>query len=104
MENAMQPLLPPPPPPAFNMPRSSTEQTVTHELIFGTSIAFRHLANVVDVKVRGLSLASIASARSASRKLTEIAVGSSHYISHDRKYRYGALSFRCRIAFDPVSQ
>ncbi|XP_011692636.1 PREDICTED: ribosomal protein S6 kinase alpha-5 isoform X2 [Wasmannia auropunctata] len=34
MENAMQPLLPPPPPPAFDMPRSSTEQTVTHELIF----------------------------------------------------------------------
>lgn len=40
MENAMQPLLPPPPPPAFDMPRSSTEQTVTHELIFGTSIVF----------------------------------------------------------------
>ncbi|XP_011158580.1 ribosomal protein S6 kinase alpha-5 isoform X2 [Solenopsis invicta] len=34
MENAMQPPLPPPPPPAFDMPRSSTEQTVTHELIF----------------------------------------------------------------------
>ncbi|XP_011876949.1 PREDICTED: ribosomal protein S6 kinase alpha-5 isoform X2 [Vollenhovia emeryi] len=35
MENAMQPLLPPPPPPpAFDMPRSSAEQTVTHELIF----------------------------------------------------------------------
>ncbi|KYM76481.1 hypothetical protein ALC53_13196 [Atta colombica] len=73
MENAMQPLLPPPPPPAFNMPRSSTEQTVTHELIFGTSIAFRHLANVVDVK--------------------EIAVGFSHYVSHHREYRYGSLSF-----------
>lgn len=36
----MQPLFPPPPPPVFDMPRSSTEQTVTHELIFGTSIVF----------------------------------------------------------------
>ncbi|KAM0726600.1 hypothetical protein ACS0PU_007784 [Formica fusca] len=45
MENAMQPPLPPPPPPACDMPQSSsTEQTVTHELTFGTSnLSMRHI-------------------------------------------------------------
>lgn len=37
MENAMQPLLPPPPPPAHGS--SGSEQTITHELTFGTSVA-----------------------------------------------------------------
>lgn len=67
MENAMQPLLPPPPPPAFNMPRSSTEQTVTHELIFGTSTGSRHLESLSALKVRRLdSIADVISLRIAA--------------------------------------